>query len=78
MKIFLTGGTGFVGREVLKQLQEAGHQVRALLRKKNGLSTLEQVETVVGDTTDKNSLTGVLTDCDAVIHLVGIIREFPG
>ncbi|NOQ51987.1 MAG: NAD(P)H-binding protein [Desulfuromonadaceae bacterium] len=78
MKIFLTGGTGFVGRDVLKQLQEAGHQVRALLRKKNGLSAWEQIETVVGDTTDKNSLTGLLNGCDAVIHLVGIIREFPG
>lgn len=77
MKIFLTGGTGFVGREILKQLREAGHQVRVLIRKKNELSTQEQVETVVGDTTDKNSLTGGLTGCDAVIHLVGIIREFP-
>ena len=32
MKIFLTGGTGFVGSEVLRQLVASGHSVRALVR----------------------------------------------
>jgi len=32
MKVFLTGGTGFVGSEVLRQLVSAGHSVRALVR----------------------------------------------
>ncbi|NJK92543.1 MAG: NAD(P)H-binding protein [Blastochloris sp.] len=30
--ILVTGGTGFVGREVVKQLLDAGHQVRVLVR----------------------------------------------
>lgn len=80
MKVFLTGGTGFVGREVLRQLLAAGHSVRALVREgsEDKLMTAKDVEVHPGDVTDAASLVGALEDCDAVIHLVGIIREFPG
>ncbi|MGK2944417.1 MAG: complex I NDUFA9 subunit family protein [Desulfuromonadales bacterium] len=79
MKVFLTGGTGFVGSEVLRQLVTAGHVVRALVRKgsEDKLAVLENVEVYPGDVTDAASLVDALTGCDAVIHLVGIIREFP-
>lgn len=60
MKIAVTGGTGFVGREVVRQLREAGHEIRLLNR-----TTL----------TDTNACTATVRDCDAVIHLVGIISE---
>ncbi|NOY12751.1 MAG: complex I NDUFA9 subunit family protein [Deltaproteobacteria bacterium] len=75
MEIFLTGGTGFVGREILAHLLSAGHRVRALVRREQALQNRERVETVVGDTTEASSLSGLLCGCDAVIHLVGIIRE---
>lgn len=80
MKVFLTGGTGFVGSEVLRQLVAAGHVVRALVREgsERKLAALKNVEVLQGDVTDAASLAGALAGCDAVIHLVGIIREFPG
>jgi len=80
MKVFLTGGTGFVGREVLRQLVTAGHFVRALVREgsKGKLAVLENVEVHTGDLAESSSLVDALASCDAVIHLVGIIREFPG
>lgn len=79
MKVFLTGATGFVGNEVLRQLVAAGHGVRALVRpgSEKKLAVLDNVEVHHGDATDPATLTGALADCDAVIHLVGIIREFP-
>ena len=79
MKIFLTGGTGFVGSEVLNQLVAAGHTVRALVREgsEDKLTVIAGVEVHSGDVTDAASLVGGLQGCDAVIHLVGIIREFP-
>lgn len=79
MKVFLTGGTGFVGNEVLRQLVAAGHGVRALVRpgSEKKLAVLDNVEVHHGDATDPATLTGALAGCDAVIHLVGIIREFP-
>ena len=77
MKVFITGGTGFVGKAVIEQVIHAGHGVRALVRTQNA-ELPEQVERAVGDTTDPASLQDALFGCDAVIHLVGIIREFPG
>jgi uncharacterized protein YbjT (DUF2867 family) len=80
MKIFLTGGTGFVGSEVLRQLVEAGHVVRALVREgsKDKLAVTKNIEVHPGDVTDASSLVGALDGCDSVIHMIGIIREFPG
>jgi uncharacterized protein YbjT (DUF2867 family) len=80
MKVFVTGGTGFVGREILQQLTAAGHTVRALVREgsESKLAVLENVSVYPGDVTDAASLEGGPAGCDAVIHLVGIIREFPG
>jgi uncharacterized protein YbjT (DUF2867 family) len=76
MKVFLTGGTGFVGREVVRQLHSAGHTIRLLTRTRSGASgTGEFLETYPGDITNPASLDGALEGFDAVIHLVGIISE---
>jgi NADH dehydrogenase len=80
MKVFLTGATGFVGNQILRDLIEAEHTVKALVRE-GSESKLpvnpEQLEIVQGDALDKSSYHGSLSDCDAVINLIGIIREFP-
>lgn len=78
MKVFITGSTGFVGQEVLHQLTQAKCRVRVLLRNRNKAAEVAGAEIVIGDTTDPKSLQEALNGCDAVIHLVGIIREFPG
>lgn len=78
MKIFITGATGFVGHEIVYQLEKSVHQVRLLLHSQNKRGAFPQHETVIGDTTDPLSLEEKLAGCDAVINLVGIIREFPG
>jgi NADH dehydrogenase len=53
--------------------------VRALVRpgSEEKLAVHEGVELVSGDATDPATLAGALAGCEAVIHLVGIIREFP-
>jgi NADH dehydrogenase len=79
MKVFLTGGTGFVGKEVLRQLVAAGHEVRVLVRpgSEQKLGNIDSVEIRNGDATEPATLVEALAGCAAVIHLVGIIREFP-
>ncbi len=79
MKIFVTGATGFVGGAVLRQLSGAGHVVRCLVRQgsANKLPIRNNVEVRIGDATDPATLEGIIEGCDGVIHLVGIIREFP-
>ena len=80
MTIFLTGGSGFVGRSVIRALRGQGHQIRCLLRpgSEARLPTREGVEVVSGDVAVPGPWMKALEGCDAVIHLVGIIREFPG
>ncbi len=79
MKVFVTGGTGFVGSEVLRQLVATGHTVQVLVRKgsEEKLAVREGIEIHLGDATEPATLAGALAECDAVIHLIGIIREFP-
>ncbi len=79
MKVFVTGGTGFVGTEIIRQLTQAGHIARCLVRQgsEDKLAVREGVEVRIGDAMDPESLKGSLEGCDAVIHLVGIIREVP-
>ncbi|HET9743212.1 MAG TPA: complex I NDUFA9 subunit family protein [Terriglobales bacterium] len=81
MKIFLSGGTGFVGSHLLRRLLRDGHLVRALVRDPRLLAQLSseigQLETVQGDVLAPLPA-DALAGCDAVIHLVGIIYEQKG
>jgi len=70
--ILVTGGTGFVGSHLVARLVQAGEQVRALARTRVEISG---VEVVVGDVRDLSAVTAAVRDCQAVIHLVGIVRE---
>ena len=81
MDIFLTGATGFVGSTILRQLLESRHRVRCLVRP-SSLERLREiagdaVTPVTGDCLDLPSYLDAVRGCQAVIHLVGIIREIP-
>jgi NADH dehydrogenase len=76
MKIFLAGGTGFVGGYVVTELLLRGHEVRILVHKR-GSEVVRGTEQTEGDVTCLESFAESLTGCDAAINLVGIIREFP-
>jgi NADH dehydrogenase len=74
-RIFLTGGTGFVGDAVRNAF--AGLPLRLLARKSEQWRQLESdlVEVVEGDVTDASSLRDAMTGCSTVVHLVAIIEE---
>jgi NADH dehydrogenase len=73
MKVLVTGGSGFVGRHVVRALRESGHEVRILTRGRTGIPA--GVEHVAGDVTDPEALARAVSDVDAVVHLVAIIVE---
>ena len=77
-RIFVAGGTGFVGGNLLKAL--AGRPVRLLVRslQESASSRSDSVELVEGDITDAGSIRGALDGCDVVINLVAIIKESAG
>jgi uncharacterized protein YbjT (DUF2867 family) len=79
LSVFLTGGTGFVGRHLARRLAEGGHRLRALVRDPAAAASLTELGAalVEGDVTEDGELDEAMAGCDVLIHLVGILREQP-
>ncbi len=70
MKVFLTGGTGYIGSAVLAEVLAQGHEVVAHARSTGSASHLTQAgaHPVVGDLGDRGWLTEQVDGVDAVVH----------
>jgi nucleoside-diphosphate-sugar epimerase len=70
MRIFLTGGTGYIGRALARRLVETGHEVRALVRPTSNSEPLRQlgVATFTGDVADRLSMREGMSGADYVVH----------
>lgn len=83
MKVFLTGATGFVGKGMLARLREEGHDAVCLVRPGSETKlgrhdeAAGKITYAAADLFHPDSLREAMAGCDAVIHLVGIIREQP-
>ena len=76
--VCVLGGTGFVGYQVVAQLNNAGKHVRVLTRRRERhrkLLVLPYVEVVESDIHDPEELARQFADRDAVVNLVGILNE---
>src|ERR1700744_5481260 len=71
MRIFVTGATGFIGAELVKELIEVGHHVRGLTRSDAGVEQLKVMGAEVhrGDLQDLDSLRSGARGMDAVVNL---------
>ncbi|MDA9934685.1 NAD-dependent epimerase/dehydratase family protein [Rubripirellula sp.] len=76
MRVFVTGGTGLLGNAVLRELNAAGHDSVALVRSPCDSVVFEGIDTeiVSGDLLDRDLITNVIQNCDAVIHAAGLIH----
>ncbi len=75
MRVFVTGGAGFLGSHVTRQLLEAGHQVTVLDNLSSGHRELvpRGALLVKGDLKSQRHLPGWLAGHDVVIHLAGLV-----
>jgi UDP-glucose 4-epimerase len=71
-RVLLTGGTGLVGSRLLPRLVDAGHDVRALVRREVALP--DGVTAVTGDLADAASLRPAVEGVDAIVHLAAVFR----
>lgn len=72
--ILVTGGTGFIGQVLIRQLINSGQQVRTLIRPSTSSPRLPKgvpVDVVVASMTDMNGVRAAMRDVDVVYHLVG-------
>jgi len=76
VRVFIAGGTGFVGGHLCRELHKRGHEITLLAHSRKG-PALDGCTVVDGDVANAESYFREIAGCDAVINLVGIIREFP-
>ena len=74
MKVFVTGGTGFIGGAVVRQLRARGDDVVALVRTPAKAAQLEELgcTLVRGDLSDERAIRAGMEGCDAVIHAAAV------
>jgi len=73
MKYFVTGGTGFIGSRIVRQLVEAGHEVVAIARNPAKALDLKSAgaDLWAGDITDRESMRVPMTGVDGIFHVAG-------
>jgi Nucleoside-diphosphate-sugar epimerases len=74
VRVFVTGGSGFIGSAVVRQLLATGHRVRCLLRPTSRTDRIDglPVERVHGDVRSAETIAAGMDGCDATVHLASV------
>ncbi len=75
MKVLITGATGLLGGHLIRELQQRGEEIRALVLPVENADKLEKqgVEVVRGDITDASTLQPAVQDVELIFHLAGMM-----
>ena len=80
MRVFLTGGTGLVGRHAIRQLRARGDEVLALARSESAARALESAgaSPLRGEIGDAVALERGVAACDATVHAAAMVTDRAG
>lgn len=81
MNVLVIGGTGFIGREIVGKLVQAGHRVHVPTRRYvhgRPLMVYPTVTLFEADIHDDAQLDDLVKGCDVVVNLVGVLHSRPG
>jgi 2-alkyl-3-oxoalkanoate reductase len=78
VKVFITGGTGFIGGHAAEALLARGHEVFALAREGSDTELLESAGATIrrGDVTDPESLKAAAAGADIVVHCAAVVGNY--
>jgi nucleoside-diphosphate-sugar epimerase len=78
VRVFVTGGSGFVGRNLIPALNAAGHTVRALARSEGAAATVARLgaEPVRGDLANAAALSAGMAGCQWVFHVAARTNDW--
>jgi uncharacterized protein YbjT (DUF2867 family) len=77
LTVFITGGTGYLGRPLIEQLIARGHRIRALVRPGSEPRLPGGAEAVVGNALRAESFTTLIRPAETLVHLVGVPHPSP-
>ena len=75
--VFITGGSGYLGRPLISMLLERGHDVRALVRQGSERKLPPGCTPVFGDALDASSYAAQIPPSDTFVQLVGVAHPSP-
>ena len=75
--MFITGGTGYIGRRLIPLLRKRGHSVTALVREGSRNKLASDCEIRVGDPLNGDSYAKHVSSLDTFVHLVGVPHPSP-
>ncbi|HSS97091.1 MAG TPA: NAD(P)H-binding protein [Terriglobales bacterium] len=75
--VFITGGTGYLGRPLIERLVAGGHKVRALVRPGSETKLPVGCQPILGNALDANSYVSQISPSDTFIQLVGVPHPSP-
>jgi nucleoside-diphosphate-sugar epimerase len=76
-KVFITGGTGYIGTVLARELVQRGHRVRVLVRPGSERKVPEGCQLVHGDALRAETYAHEIAATDAFVHLVGVAHPNP-
>jgi uncharacterized protein YbjT (DUF2867 family) len=76
-RVFVTGGTEYVGRPLIAQLLERGHEVLALVRPGSEKKLPAGCQPILGDALDGKSYAAKIAPADTFVQLVGVSHPSP-
>jgi uncharacterized protein YbjT (DUF2867 family) len=77
MKVFITGGTGYMGSRLIPLLTGRGHEVKALVRAGSETKLPAGILPIVSDPLRMNSYTEQVRGSDTFVHLIGVAHPSP-
>jgi len=76
-QVFITGGTGYIGRHLIPELLQGGHSVTALIRRGSESKLAADCRSIVGDALNQNTFKEQIRPADTFVHLVGVAHPSP-
>jgi uncharacterized protein YbjT (DUF2867 family) len=77
MKVFVTGGTGYIGSRLIPLLVQRGHEIKALVRAGSERKLPAGTTPVLADPLRMDSYTEQVRGADAFVHLIGVPHPSP-